>query len=490
MAEAAFKPEGAVPAGAPHPSAVGHGRRGGLGPDTGLSGRAEDLAQAPLLVPAQATVEQVARAMTAAEATAALVPGDPIGIVTDSDLRSRVLSEGLPPETPAAAVMTAPVRSVEADAPLSAVLLMMLDEDVHHVPVIRNGAIVGLVRERDLLRRQLRSPLVLMARLRRASADEALAGYSAEVAGIAAGLVADGMEALRVSRVIASLNDALTRRLLDIAEQELGPAPCPYAWFALGSQGRMEPLLSSDADNALAYADHSPAADAYFAALAERVVGGLLRAGLPPCPGGCMATSWRKSLQEWESLFASWILTPEPRALLAAEEFLDFRRVHGELETPKLEEILQAGASRQTFLVQLARPAVGFRPPLRAFGRLRRHHVDLKLGGIAAIVLLGRLYAFAAGSRARSTPERLDDAVAAGSLTRSGADALIDALRVLTRYRLRVQLEALAAGEEPTDRIAVHDLSVPERRRLRDALREIIPVQELTALRYRTDIAS
>jgi CBS domain-containing protein len=299
------------------------------------------------------------------------------------------------------------------------------------------------------------------------------------------------MEALRVARVIAGLNDALTRRLLELAEAELGPPPCAYAWLALGSQGRREPLLTSDADCGLAFAEPTPVARSYFADLAERVVGGLLGAGLPPCPGGVMATTWRHPLAEWERLLASWVAAPEPQALLAAEEVLDFRPVAGALAVTPLDAVVRAVAARQGFLVQLARPAVAFRPPLGAFGRLpRRRAVDLKRGGLAPVVLLGRLFGLAAGSAARSTPARLEDAVAAGVLSRASADALLDALRVLTRLRLDAQLAALAAGEEPAALVDAAALPAPERRRLRDALREVAGVQQATRLRFRTDVAS
>jgi CBS domain-containing protein len=248
----------------------------------------------------------------------------------------------------------------------------------------------------------------------------------------------------------------------------------------------------SDQDNALVYAEPSREAEAYFSTLAERVVGDLSRAGFPPCPGGCTATNWRRSVSDWQQLFRGWIRTPEPQALLEAEEFLDFRPIYGEASCEPLDEVLLSGGRRPTFLVQLARPAVSFRPPLGLFGRIRAEddQVDLKLGGIAAIVLLARLYALEAGSGARSTIERLDAAAERGTLTRTGAETLADAFRLLMRFRLRGQLRSLAAGRTPDNRVSLDDISPLERRRLRDALREIVPLQRSTELRWRTDVMS
>jgi CBS domain-containing protein len=462
----------------------------GLG--KGLATPAGELARPPVFVLPSATVAQAARAIRDAGASAALVGGDPPGIVTDTDLRSRVLAAGRGPETPVADVMTRPLRTLAASTPLSGVLLLMVEQDIHHIALTREDEIVGVLSERDLLRRQLRSPAVLLARIRDAQPDDALDGYVVELASIADALFAEGLDALAVARVIASLNDALARRLLHVAETELGPPPCPYAWLVLGSQARMEQLLMSDQDNALVYAESSPEAERYFKVLAARVVDGLERAGFPLCPGGCTATNWRRPMEEWRRVFWSWIDTPEPEALLEAEEFLDYRPVYGEASIEPLEEILQAAGKRATFLVQLARPAVGFRPPLGLFGRLRSEddRVDLKRGGIAAIMLLARLYALAAGSGARSTLERLDAAAEAGTLTHTGAETLAEAFRRLMRLRLRGQLHSLAAGRTPDNTVSLDDISPYERRRLIEAFREIVPIQRATELRFRTDVMS
>ena len=442
----------------------------------------------PLFVPPEATIAEAARAMREAAVSSALVADDPPGIVTDGDLRNRVLAEERTPDTPVRAVMSRPLRSIPADAPLYAALLLMLDQDFEHVPVTRAGRIVGMVTDMDLLRQQARSPLLVLGRIRALDRLEALEGYAHEIAATAEALFAGGVEPGRIARVIASLDDALTGKLLQLAEAELGPPPCPYAWLVLGSEGRMEQVLLSDQDNALVYLEDTAEARAYFEMLAGRVVAGLLQAGFPPCPGGYMATNWCRPLAAWQDIFRQWIQTPEAQALLEAEVFLDFRHVHGELSPAPLNQILLTGAGRQLFLVQLARAATKFSPPLGPFGRIRTDggSVDLKRGGIAAIVLLARLYALAARSLARSTLERLEAAAQAGTLSRGGAEALADAFRYLTHLRLREQLRRLAAGGQPDNRVPFGGLSPLEQRRLRDALRTVVELQRATARSFHT----
>jgi CBS domain-containing protein len=444
------------------------------------------MARSPLVVEPLATVAAVARAMREAGTGAALVGCDPPGIVTDRDLRNRVLAEARDPETPVRDVMSRPVKLLAAEAPIHDALLVMLDQDIHHLPVTRAGRIVAMVTDKDLLRRQARGPLLLMERIKSLAGVESLNGYARELAATAAAMVAEDVDPVRIARVIATLNDTLTGKLLRLAEEELGPPPCDYAWLALGSEGRMEQVLATDQDNAVAYADDTTEAHAYFDAVADRVVHGLMRAGFPPCPGGYMATRWRRPLRQWEDTFRAWILRPDPQALLEAEVFLDFRGAHGGLSLAELERLRLGSGGRPLFLFQLARAALRFRPPLGLFGRVRDHHgaVDLKRAGLAAIVLIGRLAGIASHSPARPTLDRLKDAAAADALSPDTAEALADSFRFLMRLRLGRQLQALAAGGQPGNSVELASLSDLERRRLREAFRTIADAQRSVGARY------
>lgn len=151
----------------------------------------------------------------------------------------------------------------------------MLERRIHHLPLTRGEEVVGVVTHTDLLAHQAQSPLALLRRVERLE----LARYGEEVARLVAGLFQAGVPALEIGRVVAGLNDALIRRLLQEAERTLGPPPVPYAFFVFGSEGRKEQALLTDQDNALALAEEGH--EAYFQALAERVVEGLVAAGIP-----------------------------------------------------------------------------------------------------------------------------------------------------------------------------------------------------------------
>ncbi len=218
------------------------------------------------------------------------------------------------------------------------------------------------------------------------------------------------------------------------------------------------------------------------------MVGGLARAGLPPCPGEYMATSWRYPLSHYVEMFRSWVHTPMPDDLLRAEIFLDVRPVYGDLDVASLDALLVSGGHRGIFLVQMARATITFRPPRVIFGRIRTDHgeLDIKHAGTGAIVLLARLYALAAGTNAHSTLLRLQAADRHQTLSASAVAHLTDAYRFLTGLRLRSQIAQARAGRAVDNRVRVADLSDAERRQLLQAIRRIRVIQQITAERYHT----
>jgi CBS domain-containing protein len=326
--------------------------------------------------------------------------------------------------------------------------------------------------------------------VRAADDAELLERYAGRLAD-AAGAELD-RDALAAGRAIATVNDALTRRLIAKAESELGPPPCPYAWLALGSQGRREQSLLTDQDHALAYAPDAAAAPQvgeYFAALGDRVTEALRRAGFPYCPGGYMAKNWHRSMLDWQATFHAWIDRPSSQGVVEAEVFLDYRRVHGDLGLRPIDGIVRSAANRPRFLILMARAAVTFRPPLR-FGRIHGRELDLKTGGLAPIVLLARLYVLAGGTAATHTPDRLEAAAHTGHVSAEGAARLTKAYRVLTHLRLQSQLREVAGGRPATNVVRLNELTGQQRSELTEALHAVREHQQATELRFHTETVS
>jgi len=446
---------------------------------------------APVFIAADATIGDAAQQMQRARIGSVLVATEPPGIITDRDLRGRVLAANLGPETPVTQVMTRPLKTIDSDRLAFSALRLMVDENIHHLPVIEAGKIAGVISATDLLFHQTTNPVYLRGVIDNVDEPAVIASYAAAIAALADTLFQSGLGALQIAQIISSLNDALVKRLVQLAERTLGPAPAPYAWIVFGSEGRMEQTLLTDQDNALVFDAAIEETRPYFAALSKWVVDGLIQAGFPPCPGGFMAINWCKPLSEWRQLFAQWIRLPEPPALVDAAIFFDFRVVAGNLSLESLEEVISGAKDQRRFLAHVLNGAVAFRPPLGFLNRLRTEDgkIDIKMAGIAPIVSLARIMALSTGSRERSTLERLSG-LSDGVIDPESARSLSEIFPFFLRLRLRAQLAERKNRDRIDNRIDLTALSSFERRQLKDALVIIKQIQEDLRAAWRLDLSS
>jgi CBS domain-containing protein len=434
-----------------------------------------------------ATVVEAARLMRDRSISSVLVRSEPPAILTDRDLRNRVVAEALGRDARVATVASGPLRMVPAETPVYEAWVTLLDAGLHHLPVTRGGEIAGVVTSTDLMRFSSHGPMALLRRVERLASRESLPGYATQVAEMTAALLSARLDPLVIAQLVARLNDALVRTLLRWAEAEAGPAPAPFAWMALGSEGRMEQTLITDQDNALVYGDEGEGRREWFQALAERVDGDLELAGFPRCPGGYMARRWNGPLREWRERFRGWLADPRPQALLETAIFFDHRRVAGALDLAPLQEIVAEAADQPLFLRAMAEQALRFEPPPMLLLRMRGESstVDLKKHGLSPVVFLARCYALEAGAPERNTLERLEAAERAGRMDPELREAVAEAYRFLVGLRLRLQLRRLAEGRPPADEVALSELSPVERSRLKESFRAIRGWQEMAASRWR-----
>jgi CBS domain-containing protein len=448
----------------------------------------ELISRAPVYVDPETSIRDAARKMRQYGVGSLLVNVHPAGIMTERDLRNRVLADGLSDTTPVKQVMTRPILTLSADSLIFEGLMIMLQHHIRHLPITEGGEIKGVVSHTDILRHQSQSPLFLPRQLSRAQTIDDFKTYVNQVTATVGSLMKAGTRIHDIGRVVAVANDALVNRLLRDTEAELGAPPCPYAWLVLGSEGRYEQMLHTDQDNALVYDDHAPAgADEYFAALAERVVGQLIESGIPPCPGNIMATNprWQQPLHVWQNYFDDWIHVPDEEALMHTAIFFDYRQVYGTLDAEQaLRPIVQEASKSGLFLRRLSKGALRNSPPLGFFRNLVVEHdgegrdvIDLKVRGTALIVDLARLYALSAGRTETNTIGRLRVAVSDSDLSEKGAEELIAAFELISQIRLRHQYEQVRQDEKVTNYVPMAMINALERRELKSAMKAIGTVQ-------------
>jgi len=456
------------------------------------------LTRPPVCAPPQVSVREAARVMTEARVSSLLITEGErlLGILTDRDLRTRVVAAGLSPETPVAQVMTRDVKTIQVDAYAFEALLEMTRHTIHHLPVVdEGGALLGMVTTTDLMRLQSASPAHLVGDVRKQADVAGLERVSRRVPEMFLRLMDAGARAEDVGRVLTLVADAVSVRLLELAEAEFGLPPVPYAWLALGSGARGEMSPHSDQDNALVLADEAgPEHEGYFGSLATFVSDGLAACGYAYCPGEVMATTprWRQPLRVWRGYFADWTARPEPEALLNVSVFFDLRHVHGDAAlTGALHGAVLAGSRNGIFLAHLAANALTHRPPLGFFRRFvlerggeHARTLDLKHKGVAPVVDLARVYALSVGSPETGTYARLRGAAAEGGLSAEGGANLQGALEFVARVRFRHQAAQLRRGETPDNHVSPESLSPFERRHLRDAFEVVATMQAALAERF------
>lgn len=445
-------------------------------------------------------VSAVVAAMAAARTSAALVTsesGEVIGIFTDGDLRQRVIAARLDLQTPVHRVMSAPLAVVPEQAEVYEALLAMENKDLQHLAVTDHaGRVTGIVRSRDLVQFPNYGPLVLTREVSQAANAAEVAAACRRAPELARALLNAGAQPQRVTRMLSAVCDAAVERLVALAEAKLGPPPAPYVFLGLGSLGREEPVLSSDQDNALIYADvadDTGTVQRYFRELGTLVCRWLDEAGYPYCPGEVMAQNprWCQPLAVWRRYFADWIQRAEPQQLLEFSIFFDFRPVAGasELARELRAHVAALLSQRPAFFLYLSQEVSAYKPPVGLFGRILRGG---EAGGqfnvkdaVAPLVASTRLYALREGVEATNTVERLTELMESGVFSQGSHDETLAAYMTLTRLRLEHQAAALDTGQPPDNIISRRRLTPTEETLLNRALAQIAAVQERVAHDFR-----
>jgi CBS domain-containing protein len=126
----------------------------------------QSLSRKPVVrLSAQASVHEAACVMTSANCGSVLVMEPPdrlLGIVTERDLMTRVLARGLDAaRTPLADVMTANPICIHPETRVSDAVLVMLERGFRHLPVVRDGRVLGVFSARDALPREVGTAMTL-----------------------------------------------------------------------------------------------------------------------------------------------------------------------------------------------------------------------------------------------------------------------------------------------------------------------------------------
>jgi CBS domain-containing protein len=453
----------------------------------------------PITLPPSTSIQAAAQLMSESRVSSVLIEeqGTLFGLITDRDLRNRVVAMGMDIQRPIADIATLAPLSVDIKAPAFDALLLMARHNIHHVPVLDGLQVVGMITATDLTEQHSTSAVYMAGDIYKQTTIEGLQQVAAKVKRLQQNLAAADASAYNTGHIITAITDALTTRLLQLGEAQFGPAPIDYVWVAAGSQARSEQTAKTDQDNCLVLDDAYDEAlhGEYFKALSTFVCDGLDACGYIHCPGEMMAMTpaWRLPRQHWLDLFARWTSQPEPKSLMLTCVWFDWRAIHGNMAMAEdlHREVLQRTQGNSIFLAYMVGNALTHRPPLNWFNGLstirsgtNRGTIDLKHNGIVPIVDLARVYALAGGDMTVNTHDRLERAAASGAISEQSARDLRDALEFLAFVRIQHQARQILQERKPDNFLHPVEISNFERTQLKDAFRVVASLQNILGQRY------
>ncbi len=442
--------------------------------------------------PPEMSIRSAAQLMSRNAVSCVLVrglDGGPAGIVTDNDLRVKVIAQGLDVGRPVADIMSSPLVSIAESAPTLEALMAMMQRRIKHLAVTdARGRIVGLMTHQDIMAAQGDSPLVIIGEVAAAADVPALARPQARLPGMVQSLIRAGTPARHVNRVITAISEAVLKRVIELTLAAMGPAPARFVFMILGSEGRKEQTLKTDQDNALVYEDLPPDAEApvqaYFLHFSESVCSALDRCGYAFCHADVMARNPKlcQPLRVWKRRFTDWIHAAEAEDLLNSSIFFDFRGGWGDAELigELREHLFRSLVGWGGFFRHLTQNALLYKPPL---GFLRnfvveprgehRNKFDIKRA-MLPIVDYTRIYALKHSVAETNTLERLSQLLQQEVIAATDANEIEQSYSFLMQLRLARQVSAiLDEGRPPDNYINPRELSGIEQRLLKEIFSRI-----------------
>lgn len=449
----------------------------------------------PITISKTSSIQSAAQLMSEKRVSSVIILEDEqlIGIVTDRDLRNRVVATGMDTQLAVAQIMTDKPAFLSKNKTLFDAVSLMNERSINHLPVVNEGTLepVGMITVTDIFKQQRNNVLFVISEISKANSLYELTRCAWQLPHYFASSAKRPGDFDIVGKVLSQATDVMTRKLITFFQQQNGQAPISYCWLVYGSQAREDQTMGSDQDNSLLLSkEPNEAQMAYFEKMAEYVCSGLGKCGIKLCDGNIMASNpeLRMSLKTAIKQSKSWVRQPTPEAMLAFNIFLDVRAVAGDASLlSDLQNERKSLFKQSMFLAALARQANTGSVPLSIFqkfvfakGRKEKDSIDLKHTAIAIINNLVRIHALANEITMPSTLGRLNALTPNSGIAAEDIKNLNDIWLFLNRLRWRHQLN----NKVQDNYIRISDLSSIERHQLKAAFQAIHRAQQAAVLQY------
>jgi CBS domain-containing protein len=424
----------------------------------------------------------------------------PVGIFTQSDALKRILLPGMSLDRPISEVMSTRPHALSEHAHVYDAALAMAMHSVRHVLAVDGeGRLKGVVSERDLFTLQRVGLRQVRQSIEGAQDIDVLRQAGADVRQLALNMLAQGVGAEQLTQFISALNDTVTRRViqLNLAQHDL--YGIEWAWLSFGSEGRDEQTFSTDQDNGIIYTctdiQNRDELELRLLEFAQDVNRDLDAVGFPFCKGNIMASNPELclTLEVWEEKFSRWIRVPEPKALLNATIFFDFRALYGatHLADRLRVTLLNLVKTQAVFLRMMAGNALQVHPPL---GKIRdfitdldpAHPgcIDLKAYGARIFIDAARIFSLATGLHNTNTVQRIRLSSQRMGVAPEEAAAIVEGFNFIQALRLRHQHFENEHGRPGDNFVNPDQLNELDRRILKEAFRQVRKLQQRLKLDY------
>ena len=336
----------------------------------------------------------------------------PLGIITDTDMRSKIATGRYPITVSVDKIMSSPVITVVENVSLAEAQLLMLKHNVTHLCVTQDGtdksALKGIISEHDLIVAQANNPGVLIKEVKRCQSPKEIKQIRDRLTDLIQTSISKNIPLSHVFNIASEINLAIIKRSVELSILELGSPPARFAWLSIGSQGRKEQLLLTDQDSILIFEDVS--ADKYrdvkdyFLKLGKRTTATLEKVGYELCPHGHMASNmlWCKSLTDWIKQYGNWMNTPGENSNEISSIFFDYEIVFGEqkMEDTIGDVVFKNAKNNILFFDYLGNDALRKNSPLSFFKNFNleedgpnKHKFDIKTRALMPLIDGARLFA-------------------------------------------------------------------------------------------------
>jgi CBS domain-containing protein len=419
--------------------------------------------------------------------------GEFIGVVTDNDLRKKVIAKGYDIKLPAADIMSSPLCKISGQSLVFEAFMAMMQQNIKHIAVTdMDGKVTGIVTNRDLLTAQGQSPFFVVREIVTANSIDEIIHKHRRLPKLIQALINNGAKAKNVTRFITTVSDTILNKIIGFAINDLGPPPAPFVFMIMGSEGRKEQTLKTDQDNAIIFddvpEDKEDGVREYFLNFGEKVCTWLDMAGYEFCKGDIMAKNpkWCQPLSVWKKYFNSWIHTAEAEDLLKSSIFFDFRCAYGDsnLTVQLRKYLLKSLGGWAGFFRHLSENALYFKPPIGFFRNFvveskgeHRDALDIK-SAMTPIVDFARIYALKNGIEETNTQERLYQLYLKKILTWQDYNEIDQAYSFMMQLRFVRQVgSVIDEKSKPDNYINPKKLSRMEQTMLKEIFKKIENIQ-------------